>query len=188
MMEKLCSYTTIRKTNVKTVTVNCRDCDIGNSTIFDEICRSNIFKILQTEHGVDRLILNHVFVKIFRDEALEILKGLTHFIENIDVYNDLEFPTGDLEKCKKCTGVRREEIQTIIESSKTNPVKALSALEKIQKRKKSLDTKCNECERKYNDIIAEMVSKAEFKKYSIEKNIDSDLLYTNCIRPYVRPS
>ncbi len=188
MVEKLCLHTTVRKANVKTVTLNCRDCDIGNSTIFDEICRSNIFKILQTEHGVDQLILNHAFVKIFKDEALEILKNLTHFIENIDIYNDLEFPTGDLEKCKKCTRIRCEEIQTIIESSKTNPVKTLLNLEKIQKRKKSLDTKCNECERKYNDIIAEMVSKAEFKQYIVEKNIDSDSFYTNCIRPYVRPS
>jgi hypothetical protein len=68
MGEKLCPYNAIRKTDLKTVIINCRTCSIGNSTIFDETCRSNIFKILQTEHGADRVILNHVFVKVFLGE------------------------------------------------------------------------------------------------------------------------
>ena len=188
MIEKLCSYTTTRKTNVKTVKINCRDCDIGNSTIFDEVCRSNIFKILRTERGINHLIFDHVFVKIFKGETLDILKDLSNFIESIEIYGDLKLPSRDLEKCKECGTNRQKEIQKIIELSKTNPVNALLKLEKIQKRKKFLEPKCSKCEKKYDDIISEMISKAEFKQHIVEKNIDCDLFYTNYIRPYVRPA
>ena len=84
MGDSFCPYSTIRKTNSKTTIVNCRNCNQGNSTIFDETCRSNIFKILQKEHGINRIILNHAFVKVFSGESLAILKDLTQFIENID--------------------------------------------------------------------------------------------------------
>jgi len=49
------------------------------------------------------------------------------------------------------------------------------------------DKKCEECKIKYHKIISEIVSKAEFKKHVMEKDIDSNFFYTNYIRSYVRP-
>ena len=56
---------------------------MGSSTIFDEACRANLFKIIQLEQGITRLILNHAFVKVFRGDDLEILKNLNDFIEGL---------------------------------------------------------------------------------------------------------
>jgi len=187
MGEFLCPYNAIRKTDSKTTIINCRNCDQGNSTIFDETCRSNIFKILQKEHGVSRIILNHAFVKVFSGESLAILKELTRFIEGIDVYRELELPTRDLQKCIECNNDRRKELQTSIKLSKTNPINALSNLEMILQKKSSSSASCDECEKQYKDIVSEMVLKAEFTKYVVEKKRDSDSFYINCIRPYVRP-
>jgi flagellar protein FlaI len=187
MRENLCPYNVIRKTDVKTIIVNCRKCDIGNSTIFDETCRANLFSMLQTEHGIGQLILNHAFVKVFRGDGLKLLKDLTCFIESIDVYGDARFPQKNFEKCKTCTKDRHKEIQTVIELSKNDPFEALLKLENILKRKKSLDTTCRKCGEKYDEIITEMISKAEFARCIVEKNINSDFFYTNYIRPYVRP-
>jgi archaeal flagellar protein FlaI len=187
MGEKLCPYNAIRKTDLKTVIINCRNCSIGNSTIFDETCRSNIFKILQTEHGADRVILNHVFVKVFLGEELETLKELIRFIENIEVYSDIKLPSKDFEKCKACILNRQKEIQSIIDISHIDPVLASIKLEEILKKTGLSDKKCKECDEKYQGIISEMVSKAEFKQRITEKKFDSDFFYTNYIRPYVRP-
>ena len=160
---------------------------MGNSTIFDETCRSNIFKILQTEHGADRVILNHVFVKVFLGEELETLKELIRFVENIVVYSDIKLPSKDFEKCKACVLNRQKEIQSIIDISHSDPVLASIRLEEILKKIGLSDKKCKECDEKYQDIISEMLSKAEFKQRITEKKFDSDLFYTNYIRPHVRP-
>ena len=160
---------------------------MGNSTIFDETCRSNIFKILQTEHGADRVILNHVFVKVFLGEELETLKELIRFVENIVVYSDIKLPSKDFEKCKACVLNRQKEIQSIIDISHIDPVLASIKLEEILKKTGLSDKKCKECDEKYQDIISEMLSKAEFKQRIIEKKFDSDFFYTNYIRPHVRP-
>ena len=187
MGEKICPYNAIRKTDFKTVIINCRNCDMGNSTIFDETCRSNIFKIIQTEPGVNSIILNHAFVKVFRGEELEILKDLTRFIESTEVYSDIKLPSKIFDKCAACVSNRQEKIQSIIDISHTDPILALMRLEEILK-KRSSDEKCNkECDETYYNIISELFSKAEFKQRIAEKNIDSDFFYTNYIRPYVRP-
>jgi len=187
MGEKLCPYTAIRKTDLKTVIINCRNCSIENSTIFDETCRTNIFKILQTEHGTDRVILNHTFVKVFLGDELETLKELIRFIESIDIYSDVKLPSKDFDKCSTCNSNRRKEIKSIIDISYNDPVVALLRLEEILKRKESSDKNCKECWENHRSIISEMASKADFKQRIMEKKIDSDLFYTNYIRPYVRP-
>ena len=187
MEEKLCPYNAIRKTDFKTVIINCRNCSIGNSTIFDEICRSNILKILQTEHGADRIILNHAFVKVFLGEELETLKELIRFVESIAIYSDIKLPSKDFEKCKTCVLNRQGEIQSIIDISHIDPVLSLIRLEEIFRKAGLSDKNCKECDEKYRGIISKMVSKAEFKQRIIEKKFDSDFFYTNYIRPYVRP-
>ena len=71
---QLCPYTVQRKSENKSILVNCRGCEQGGSTLFDETCRSNLFRILQKEYGVNRLVLNHALVKVFSGESLVVLK------------------------------------------------------------------------------------------------------------------
>ena len=187
MMEKICTYNSIKKNNLKTVIINCRNCKIGESTIFDEKCRTNIFQILQNEHGIKRLILNHAFVKVYSGEQLEILKELTNFIENIDVYDKIKLPGENLEKCKKCNKDRITKIENIIETSKNDPITAFLKLRELLKRNKNTVSKCSSCEENFDKILQEIIGKAEFKNHIIEQDIDSDTFYKNYIRPYVRP-
>ena len=188
MDKNTCSYTAVRKTDSKTISINCRTCTIGNSTIFDENCRSNIFKILQTEHGVNRIILNHAFVKVFRGEELKLLKDLTSFIERIEAYSHLKLPNKNLDKCTACNKKRSNEMYSIITTSYSNPIVAFYKLKEIQKNRKTpSDSKCIECEEQYKNIISKMTAKSEFAVHITKDSMDNDFFYTNHIRPYVRP-
>jgi len=187
MGEDLCSYDVITKADNKTLTIDCRRCSVGNSTIFDKNCRSNILRILQTEHGIDAIILNNALVQVFKGEELDTIKELARFIDGISVYGDLKPSSEKIDICAKCSRDRHEEIRKIIELSRTDPIKALLNLEEIVKRKKYTDKRCIDCHRKYNDIVSEMILKAEFRRRATEKTIDSEFFYAKYIRPHVRP-
>ncbi len=187
MVEKLCPYVAERKADSKRITLNCRNCGMGNSTIFDTVCRSNIFKILQKEHGAERLILNQALVKVFRGEELRLLKELAHFIDGVEAYADLRLSRSDFEKCESCTAARFSELQKVFDSVHTDPLQAYFELKKMTKSTHSNDPRCDECENQYFDILSEMLSKGELAQYVHGDVCDSDLFYTNYIRPYVRP-
>jgi len=184
----ICSYSSVRKADSKTISINCRSCSIGNSTIFDEKCRLKIFKILQKEHGVKRIILNHTFVKVFRGEELEILKNLTIFIEKLNTYGHLKLPSRNLDKCIVCNKNRQNELKSIIKTSQYDPIDAYYKLKNIQKTTKKLeDSKCEECENQYQKMISKIIKTLNINIKSFEKSNNSDLFYTYYIRPYVRP-
>jgi len=187
LSDKLCTYISTRKSNNKTITINCRNCNQGNSTIFDERCRSNIFKIIQTENTIKRIILNHVFVKVFKDEQLQILTDLTNFIETLNTYSNIKIPNPEKEVCKKCSQQRQLELKTIINLSQTDPLLAYTNLKKTLKNIKNTTTDCERCNQIYKNLLSEILSKADFAKYLSNKEITSDLFYQNYIRPYVRP-
>ena len=134
MPEKICPYNTFRRSGKKTIIINCRNCKIGNSTIFDETCRKNIFKILQTENTVNKLILNHAYVKVFQGKELEILKDLNTFLENIKAYTHLKLPSKNKEKCEDCNLKRYKKIKTIIEKSNDDPFKGYLLLKKYSEK------------------------------------------------------
>ena len=187
MDKKICPYKSIKRTGSKTIIINCRDCNMGDSTIFDETCRTNIFKILQIEHGITRIILNHAYVKVFRNKELEILKNLAIFIENIKTYNHLKLPSKGLEKCKKCNQKRYQELKTIIDQVEKDPVLAFFNLKKISENNNNHEQQCAICEKQYKKLVNEIRSKGELIKHIPEDNIDTNTFYTNYIRPYVRP-
>jgi len=160
---------------------------MGDSTIFDETCRTNIFRILQIEHGITRVILNHAYVKVFRNKELEILKNLAIFIENIKTYNHLKLPSKGLEKCKKCNQKRYQELKTIIDQVEKDPVLAFFNLKKISENNNNHEQQCAICEKQYKKLVNEIRSKGELIKHIPEDNSDTNTFYTNYIRPYVRP-
>ena len=185
--KKICPYKSIKRTGSKTIIINCRNCNIGDSTIFDETCRTNIFKILQIEHGINKIILNHAYVKVFRNKELEILKNLAIFIENIKSYNHPKLPSKGLEKCKKCNQKRYQELKTIIYQVEKDPVLAFFDLKKISENNNNHEQQCAICEKQYKKLVNEIRYKGELIKHIPEDNIDTNTFYTNYIRPYVRP-
>ncbi len=183
----VCEYNIKKTPGSKTVIINCRTCIKGNSTIFDKECRKNIFKIIQNENIVTRVIFNHVFVKVFQDQEMEMLKSLTNFIDALSTYINLDLPGKNTEICKKCNSQRYSQLKKIIDISKMNPVLSFLYLKKIHDSKAKKNAGCIKCGKSYTNLIDEMISKAEFSKYIQLENFSIDLFYRNYIRPYVRP-
>ena len=182
-----CEYKSIKRLASKTIIINCRNCKEGNSTIFDKNCRKNILKILQDESAANKLILNHVFVKVFQGQELMILKNLTDFIDTLDTYLNVELPQKNTEVCKKCNLQRKTQLNKIIEISKFDPVLSFLYLKKLQSSKINKNSECISCKNKYKNLLSEIISKADFSKYINFKDFSVDLFYRNYIRPYVRP-
>lgn len=182
-----CPYNSVRRSGSKTITINCRACDIGDSTIFDETCRTNILKMLQNEHGVTKIVLNHAFVKVYRGKELEILKNLAFFIEGMKTYTHLRLPSKGLDPCKNCNQKRYDELKKIIDQTEKDPIQTFFNLKKIIQNKPKNEPECNMCEQQFKELLTGMINKSELSKYILEDNIDTNTFYTNYIRPYVRP-
>lgn len=182
-----CPYNSVRRSGNKTITINCRACDKGDSTIFDETCRTNILRILQNEHGINRIVLNHAFVKIYEDKELEILKNLAVFIEEVKAYNHPKLPSKGHEKCKECNQKRYNELKMLIDQTEKDPIQTFFKLKKIKENKNNPEPQCSLCEKQFKELINEMINKSELSKIITEDNLDRNTFYTNYIRPYVRP-
>jgi flagellar protein FlaI len=187
MDEILCSYGTKRKTESKTLIINCRDCTRGNSTLCDEPCRRSIIQIIQKEPGVDRLVLNHAFVKVFTGEELRLLNDITRFVESLESYGHLRLFQKDYARCKTCTEKRQKELHTCIQRATSDPVEVFFQLKELLQKNRSSESSCYDCEEKYRILILEMIKKGDLSQRLGGEALTSDVFYTTHIRPYVRP-
>ncbi len=186
-MQEICNYETKRRSNNKTLIIDCRNCKLGNSTIFDKNCRKNIFKILQKESNISTLILNDYIVKVFQGKEIQTLIKLNNFIENIRAYKNLKLPSKNKEPCKKCNINRYKQILLIINKSKIDPFNSYLELKKLYKNNNNKNSFCIKCEKRYKEILKEILSKTDIQKSLKESDIDPEFFYRNYIRPYIRP-
>jgi len=186
MDEKLCPYEAKRKMESKTLTIQCRDCAKGNSTICDHVCRRNILQILQNEHGIDRLILNHVLVKVFAGDELKCLHDLLSFIQGLEVYRHIQVPRKEFLRCAGCVEKRRNELGSLIDEALNDPVFVFFKLHEMRDNISISSSPCADCEEKYRALLSEMITKSELQHLE-GKRITSDVFYMTHIRPYVRP-
>jgi len=182
-----CPYKAIRKADSKTVFVTCRACQLGNATIFDDTCRRQLFSILQQEHGITRLVLNHALVKVFTRDQLALLQGLTAFIDAVDSYTDLGLPQEDLEACHECMKERKKTFEAIREQAHNDPVQAYYDAKDFLKHLSPPSSECTECTQQVTTLLSEMLSKGELYRWLPEKRVESTVFYTSYIRPYIRP-
>lgn len=187
MADIICPYETQRKKEINEILINCRSCDSGSSTIFDETCRINIFKILQREHGIDQLVLNHALVKVFRGEELKILVNLANYIDKIKFFRNIRTQGKEFPDCKDCLQERSENLKLIVELSDIDPVSSFLKLKQLLSKKGRLGPKCFGCNERFKKSINDIISKTEVGQYLIDEKLDSETFYTSYIRPYVRP-
>ena len=128
-----------------------------------------------------------MFVKVFQDKELELLKDLTSFIDSLDTYSNVDLPHKKNDSCKKCNLKRQTQLNKIIENSKVDPILSYIHLKELHNSKINTNTDCIKCENSYKNLIKEIISKAEFTRYIDFKNFSIDKFYRNYIRPYVRP-
>ena len=87
----ICSYKIRTYKNHRTITLDCKNCELGEASITDAECRKNIFRILISEPLVERLILSHLYERDYEREHLKFLYMLANFIDGIQVYKNAEF-------------------------------------------------------------------------------------------------
>ncbi len=187
MDDTTCPYEIKRKTESKTLIINCRGCTNSNSTFSDKQCRSGIIDILQKEHGVDRLILNHAIVKVYTGEEIQFIKDITRFVDHAQSYSHLRLTQKDLPDCPTCTERRQQELSACLANIQRDPIDAFLQIKEVLKKKQNKDASCEDCEEKYRKILSELSKNEGLSRGVNGKKYTSETFYTTHLRPYVRP-
>jgi flagellar protein FlaI len=187
MDEKLCSYEIKRKKESNTLIINCRICLKGNSTLCDEQCRRSIIQILQKEHGIDRLVLNHAIVKVFTGDNVNLLNDLARFVESLESYSHIRLYQKDFVQCEPCTEKRQKELFTRIQNAVRDPIEGFFQLKELLQKDHISKSSCYDCEEKYKNLLLEIIKKGNLSQSLGEKGLTSNVFYTTHIRPYIRP-
>ena len=143
-------------------------------------------KILQNEHGIDRLILDHVLVKVFAGEELQNLQNLCSFVQRLEAHRHTQVPHMEFANCTVCTEQRQQELSALIDEASCDPIDAILKLHKLQENLSTPPTSCTECYDNYRVVISELLRNSDLR-HLVKKHITSDEYYMKHIRPYVRP-
>jgi flagellar protein FlaI len=182
-----CLYEIKRKTESKTLMINCRSCNTGNSTLGDVICRRNIISILRKEPGITQLVLNHAFVKVFSGDELNRLKDIAKFVEDLEAYTHLVGAKKEYARCIPCTQKRQKILDDFSQAAATDPLKVFFELQVFTLRKKIKESPCDICEQHYRDALSEIIGKSGINHWLSTDTDSSDVCYSTFIRPHVRP-
>jgi len=180
-----CNYTVRREGDIRIAVANCEDCS-ASSSILDGECRKNIMEMIRKEVNIDRIILNHPFVKVFEGQSLSFLKDLADFLEGLGGY---ETSRVDLEGCETCLQESMGKMEEIKRIAPSDPICAFQMLRDelkfLREGSRSMDA-CAECIRRYARILSEIVERRGLNKRIIGKK-ESEFYYREKIQPYVRP-
>jgi len=156
-----CKYTSDNEGGRKNIVIDCMNCN-HSSSLLDENCRKNIFEILIKENA-DRIVLNHIFVKVFDGHSMQFMKKLASFI---DIISSIDSSTS-----KKCSIDEK-----IMELAKYDPIEAYKAFMGKGRKKKPV-------------ILDDECSKLRDKIYRIGLNVEkeSSFYYMHEMQPYIRP-
>ncbi|MDO9517562.1 MAG: type II/IV secretion system ATPase subunit [Methanosarcinaceae archaeon] len=179
--EKLCIYKAKHTKNQKSILINCRDCD-SDSTLNNETCRRNIFSILLAEPLVDRIVLSHLYERDYEGSDLKLLYSFARFQDYLNSYSSVEVAADDCTHSmrQKCVDIRKELIDSIIETARKDPIKAYHTLMQpldttgLRPIDRSDDPGCINCIDVLITIFDEMRDMASGLKSSFT-NLDFDL-------------
>ncbi|MBN1281276.1 MAG: type II/IV secretion system ATPase subunit [Candidatus Thermoplasmatota archaeon] len=187
-VQDTCPYTVQRRADRKTIVVNCRSCTLGNSTLSDQYCRSQLFSILQHEYGAQHLILNHALVKVFSGNDLDILHCLTRFIDGIETCSTGFVSRVEIPECETCFQHPQRQLTTLLSLAHADPVAALSKIHDLTTQPLSTITTCQQCMQEFRTTLHTLVERADILRILPPlESLTSDVFYTTHIRPYVRP-
>lgn len=163
-VKNICSYKTRISKNRRTIVLDCKNCEFGESSITDSVCREYIFKILISEPVVDRLVLSHLYERDYEMDNLEFLYHLARFVDGISVYMDAD--------------IGKERISSIINTSAYDPIQAyLNLHTEIKNLQKT----------EYIRILEKMVECVPGLANRIKGDKPSGYYYENVIKSLVRP-
>jgi len=180
-----CNYTISREGGIRIAVANCEDCN-ASSSILDWRCRKNIMEMIGREANIDRIVLNHPFVKVFEGQSLSFLKDLADFLEGLKGY---DASRAGLEGCGTCLQESMQKMEEIKRIAPSDPIRAFQMLRDelkfLRNGSRSRDS-CAECRRRYARILSEIVEGRALNRRIIGRK-ESEFYYREKIQPYVRP-
>jgi len=192
-----CPYRIRSSRRHRTIILNCSECTF-ESSFESEDCRKSIFRILRKEPAADRLVLSRLYERDYEGRDLDSIYALAHLYERLNAYSTAELvDTGcpDDTISKRCENYRRELLDTIIESSESDPLKACAITEKCTERFGLNNklygeyTECDSCLLGFIDALEEM----NHYTMDIRRKLNADITdpekpeYERYLRSYVRP-
>ncbi|HEY9205318.1 MAG TPA: ATPase, T2SS/T4P/T4SS family [Candidatus Methanoperedens sp.] len=187
-VKKICSYKIRTSRNQRDITLDCRNCELGESSITWPICRKNIFQILISEPVADRLILSHLYEREYEMENLDFLYLLARFIDSIKIYKDAEMG----RECNGDTSQWKEWISSVIEISSSDPVKAYldisGKIKTLRKSDESFDDNGKKCKARFISTLEKIGSCVPGLAEKIKGDKTSSYYYEYAIKSLVRPN
>ncbi len=158
------NYRVSKEGGLNLIEIDCYSCN-HSSSLSDENCRKEIIEIIRKEGKVDRIKLNHYFVKIIEGEALENILEISKFKDEISSLK--------LNDCEDCFFNR--EIKAIAELSDKDQIKSFLNLSNlIYKFKKPFilrKEECESCRRENLRRIENIIKKFEKLRHISYENI-----------------
>lgn len=79
-----CPYEITSEGTLVKMHVRCKECPINVSNLEYELCYQGILKAMQEEYNIDLLTLSHYVERQYAGEAIEILRKITQFTQELD--------------------------------------------------------------------------------------------------------
>ncbi|KAA0001137.1 MAG: hypothetical protein FE046_02600 [Thermoplasmata archaeon] len=128
-----CQYGVKKEGGMRVAVVECEGCEHA-STLVDRECRTNIVQLLMKEGELDRLVLNHPFVKVFEGEPLMFLKGAAAFVEGVQSI-DMAGLSAYEKECGEWQGMR-DALTAIREMAGADPITAYQQLRELVRKER----------------------------------------------------
>ncbi len=192
-----CPYRIRSSRRHRTIILNCSECTF-ESSFESENCRKSIFRILRKEPAADRLVLSRLYERDYEGRDLDSIYALAHLYERLNAYSTAELVDTrcpDDTISKRCENYRRELLDTIIESSESDPLKACTITQRCTERFGLNNklygeyTECDSCLLGFIDVLEEM----NHYTMDIRRKLNADITdhekteYERYLRSYVRP-
>ncbi|HEY9247093.1 MAG TPA: hypothetical protein VIO11_09630, partial [Candidatus Methanoperedens sp.] len=178
--EIACTYKVRISRNQKSIIFGCRGCEAGDSSITDEECRRNIFRVLASEPIADRLILSRLYEREYERENLKSMYSMARFADGIRIYRDVQVG----EECDN--DQVKSRMLSFIELCESDPVKAyLDIKEEI----KTLGDQRNDpCISRFISILEKMAACVPDMANLIKGDYPGSDYYGNVLKSFVRPA
>ncbi len=182
-----CPFKTRISKNQRIITLECKNCHLGASSITDPKCRENILRILISEPVVDHLVLSHLYERDYEMDNLEFLYLLAKFIDSITVYKDAEIG----KEYDRNYALWRDEISSLIDKGFSDPVQAYldlnAKLKELQTCGEPSDINYEESRAWLISILEKMVNSVPELSDRIKGEKPASFYYENVMKSLVRP-
>ncbi|WP_340820571.1 type II/IV secretion system ATPase subunit [Methanolobus sp. WCC4] len=196
--DDICSYRSKVSKNSRTITIDCRECDLASS--FDEEdCRRNIFNILLKEPVAERLTLSKLYERDYEGRSLETIYLMAGLRDRLTPYRNTKLVESSCKISPDCSKEHAGIMEALLDMSGTDPLKTCNMIvelleyNRIEDLKTGIRPECTGCRNRFVEILHEMNSISKKLSDRINPNghagqtTEFSSEYEEHLRSYVRP-